>query len=62
MAENDEMPLGLSLSMAMNEKARDNFSNLSKPQRDSIEEKARHIRTKADMEALIRYLAEGRFN
>ena len=59
MADTEDMPLGLSLSMAMNAKARDHFANLSKAERENVEECARNVNSKAEMERIIDRLAEG---
>ena len=59
--DEDDMPVGLAMSIAMNEKARDQFSALSKPAREMVEDKARLVDSKEEMEQLVEDLADGDF-
>ena len=62
-AEDDDhdMPLGLEMSMVLHEHARENFMKLSKAERDRVEDYARTVHSKQEMEELVTQLAEGKF-
>lgn len=55
-----EMPLGLSFGMAMNEDALEHFAGMGKAEKKQVIEKARQVSSKAQMDALIRDVAEGK--
>ncbi len=55
-----EVPEGLILSMAMNEKAMYNFTSMTAEQRDNIIERSRQVKSKQEMERLIDSIASDR--
>lgn len=52
-----EMPEGLMMSMAMNEKAMSNFIRMTSEQRDDVIERSRQVKSKQEMEHLIHDIA-----
>lgn len=56
----NEVPEGLVLSMAMNEKAMYNFTSMTAEQRDDIIERSRQVKSKQEMERLIDSIASDR--
>lgn len=48
-----ELPIGFTMSLAMNEKAMKSFSDMSEEQRKSIEEESRNVKLKVEMERLV---------
>ncbi len=61
MQKNNNMPIGLAMSLAMDEEAREHFSNLSQEKRAQVEQMGREVKTKAEMEALVRNIGKGIF-
>ena len=57
--DDDDMPLGLEMSMVMHEQARENYMNLSKEQREIVETKAMAVNSKREMEELVEALERG---
>lgn len=57
-----EMPLGLSFGMAMNEDAMEHFAKMSKSEKKKVTDKAREVTSRAQMDAIIRDVADGKFN
>lgn len=57
---NGEMPLGLSFGMAMNEDAMEHFAGMSKAEKKHVMEEARQVRSRAEMDTLIRNVADGK--
>ena len=51
-----DLPLGLSMALAQNEKAMERFGSMSDPERDALLERAHHVRSKRDMQALVERL------
>lgn len=58
--EENEMPLGFSFSLAMNEDAMKNFAGMDEMGKHSVVDQARHVHSKAEMEALVQGVAEGK--
>lgn len=56
----ETMPLGLSFTMAMNEDAMINFANMTEQEKNAVLEQAKNAQSKADMENLVKNVAEGR--
>ena len=59
--DDDDMPLGLEMSMVMHEQARENFMKLPKAVRDQVETLAMNVESKHEMEALVEKLERGEF-
>ena len=56
-----EMPEGLAFSMAMNQRAMDNFARMTEEQKSKVVESARQVTTKQGMERLVDSIAENCF-
>lgn len=54
-----EMPIGLAFSMAMNENAMERFSSMTAEEKKEIEERSRHVHSKAEMEHLVDEIGRG---
>lgn len=55
----NEIPLGLGFSLAMNEKAMENFARMDDAARQRVVDSARNVYSKAQMEGIVRAIAEG---
>lgn len=49
----EEIPLGLAMALAQNQKAMQYFASLSKGQRQAVTDGAKNVKTKAEMQALV---------
>lgn len=58
-ANDNEMPIGFALSMAMNEEARNKFAAMDSSQREKTESLARQVKSKAEMDRLVDNIAKG---
>ena len=56
-----EMPEGLAFSMAMNQKAMNNFCNMTPEQRKRVMDESRHVAEKEEMTQLIDRIASNSF-
>ena len=56
-----EMPEGLAFSMAMNQRAMDNYARMTEEQKSKVVESARQVTTKQGMERLVDSIAENSF-
>ena len=61
MDNKEQMPLGLSFSMAMDEKAMERFAGMSEVEKEMVINRARQADSKAEMETLVHEIAEGKF-
>ncbi len=50
---NAELPLGFGMALAQNEAAMHKFENLSETEKQEILERARNVRSKAEMRRLV---------
>ena len=57
----EELPIGFAMGMAMNEEARNRYSNMSEERRKKVEENRRQGTTKYEMQELLRDVADGKF-
>lgn len=57
MNANGEIPLGLGMALAQNEKAMERFGSLSGPERDALLEQAHQVRSRREMQALVERLS-----
>lgn len=55
----EEVPIGLALSLAMNERAMDRFSSMSKNEKQSVIEESRQVKSKQDMEQFVDRIGGG---
>ena len=53
----NKMPEGLGFSMAMNEKAMENFGRMTEEQRNRVIEESRQVSTKYEMNELVDKIA-----
>lgn len=60
MDNKEQMPLGLSFSMAMDEKAMERFAGMNETEKETVINQARQVESKAEMEALVHEISEGK--
>lgn len=53
-----DVPIGFGLSLAINEKAMEHYSQMTKAERRGWLEKAGQVKSKAEMEALVNRIGE----
>lgn len=58
--EKNELPMGFSMGMAMNEEARKQYSNMSEDRRKRVEESSRRVKSKYEMQELLDDVAQGK--
>lgn len=56
--DNREIPVGLGLSLAMNQKAMDRFAHMTDMEKESTIEKSRQVKSKREMDRIVSSLAE----
>ena len=49
----EEVPIGLALSLARNEKAMDRFTGMTKEEKNNVIEESRQVRSKRDMDSFV---------
>lgn len=54
----EELPIGFGLSLAMNEKAMENFADMDQTQKAQLIEQSRHVNSKREMEQLVNKIGE----
>lgn len=59
MDNKEEMPLGFSFSLAMDEKAMDRFAGMSEAEKNRVISQARSVQSKAEMEQLVAGIGKG---
>lgn len=59
--DRDEMPLGLGFSLAMNEKALENFARMDAAEKERVVESAHNVHSKAQMEGIVRDIENSSF-
>lgn len=59
MNNRNEMPLGLSFGLSMNEKAMGHFAQMSEEEKRQVVERARSAGSKAEMDSLISSIGSG---
>ena len=57
--DDDDMPLGLAMSMIMHEDARRAYENMSEAEKKQVEARARQMDTKGEMAGLVEDIADG---
>ncbi len=55
--DNQQLPIGLGLSLAMNQKAMDNFSNMTEAEKEKAIAKSRDAKSKREMDRIVSSLA-----
>ena len=55
---NNQLPIGLGLSLAMNQKAMDRFSGMTEAEKERTIAKSRGVKSKREMDRIVSSLAE----
>ncbi len=56
--DNNQLPIGLGLSLAMNQKAMDRFSGMTEAEKERTIAKSRGVKSKREMDRIVSSLAE----
>lgn len=56
--DNHQLPIGLGLSLAMNQNAMDRFSNMTEAEKEQAIAKSRQVKSKREMDRIVSSLAE----
>ena len=56
-----EMPLGLAMTLALNEEAMKQYSVMTAKQRMAVQAKAKQALSKAEMQRIVQNIADGKF-
>lgn len=56
--DNQQLPIGLGLSLAMNQKAMDRFSKMTEAEKEKAIAKSRDVKSKREMDRIVNSLAE----
>lgn len=59
--KNSEIPLGLAMSLALNEQAMRQYSSMTKKQRMAVQEEAKQALSKSEMQRIVQNIADGKF-
>lgn len=59
--KNYELPLGLAMSLASNEQAMKQYSNMTKKQKIAVQTKAKQALSKSEMQRIVQNIADGKF-
>lgn len=59
--KNKEMPLGLAMTLALNEEAMKQYSAMTTKQRMAVQAKARQALSKSEMQRIVQNIADGKF-
>lgn len=55
---NEQLPVGLGLSLAMNQRAMERFANMTETQKQQTIDKSRQVKSKREMDRIVNSLAE----
>ena len=58
MLVNNQLPIGLGLSLAMNQKAMDRFAGMTEAEKERAIAKSRGVKSKREMDRIVSSLAE----
>lgn len=58
MMDNNQLPIGLGLSLAMNQKAMDRFAGMTEAEKERAIAKSRGVKSKREMDRIVSSLAE----
>ena len=61
MDNKEEMPLGLSFSLSMNEKAMQQFASLNETEKKQVVDEAKQIHSKSEMNSLVSRIGQESF-
>lgn len=56
--DNQQLPVGLGLSLAMNQRAMERFANMTEAQKEQAIAKSRQVKSKREMDRIVNSLAE----
>ena len=56
--DNNQLPIGLSLSLAMNQRAMERFANMTEAEKEQAIAKSRGVKSKREMDRIVSSLAE----
>ena len=56
--DSNQMPIGLGLSLAMNQKAMDRFSDMTEAEKEQAIARSRKVKSKREMDRIVSSLAE----
>lgn len=56
--DNNQLPIGLGLSLAMNQRAMDRFSGMTEAEKEQAIAKSRKVKSKREMDRIVSSLAE----
>lgn len=56
--DNNQLPIGLGLSLAMNQKSMDRFSGMTEAEKERTIAKSRGVKSKREMDRIVSSLAE----
>lgn len=56
--DNQQLPIGLGLSLAMNQKAMDRFANMTEAEKEQAIARSRQVKSKREMDRIVSSLAE----
>lgn len=59
--KNNEMPLGLAMSLALNEQAMKQYSGMTKEQKIAVQAEAKQALSKSEMQRIVQNIADGKF-
>lgn len=58
--QDDSLPIGFGMALAMNMEAMDHFSHLSDSQKEEVINKAKSVQSKSEMQKIVNELSSGR--
>ncbi len=56
--DNNQLPIGLGLSLAMNQRAMDRFAGMTEAEKEKAIAKSRQVKSKREMDRIVSSLAE----
>lgn len=56
--DNNQLPIGLGLSLAMNQRAMDRFANMTEIEKERAIAKSKGVKSKREMDRIVNSLAE----
>lgn len=56
--DNQQLPIGLGLSLAMNQKAMDRFAHMTEAEKEKAIARSRQVKSKREMDRIVNSLAE----
>lgn len=56
--DNQQLPIGLGLALAMNQRAMDRYSNMTEAEKEQAIARSRQVKSKREMDRIVNSLAE----